>query len=293
MKHWLIATSIIAMLISPSTVMAQKKDVVTVPKSTEYYTIHDKDGNSVSVRFDVKKTEIRIVVNPKEQQNPTMPAQKEEVIIIPLDSSSDERVGGSGGAGVGGSGFSIIVKPISYTDIDNHWARNDILEMSALGLIKGYPDGTFRPNNSISRAEFAALVERILQMSGIKKEGEQPLSRFKDVSQSDWFYMSVNWLENRGNIPNAYYQNGLLKPNEPITREEMAVWLAKEVTSDSIVPAFKDQYQIRFKEEVRKITAAGLLKGYPDNTFRPQGQTTRAEAVTILMRFLRMKGIHQ
>ncbi|WP_164553436.1 S-layer homology domain-containing protein [Brevibacillus marinus] len=301
------------LFLTPISVFAEQKDIIKLPGSTQKYTIYDKDGNSVTVTFNHEKDKIRLVITPPN-------SDELETIEIPKDDTgnddennqddkndkdddknrdknSDEdkdnerRSSKDRERDPSQSGDNHIHVPVNYTDINNHWAKQDILAFSNAGLIQGYPDGTFRPNNPISRAEFAALLERVLEKVGVKKEGEQPPSRFKDVPPSSWYYLSVNWLENRGNIPHDKYPNGLLHPNEPILREEMALWLAHEVSSDKPMPMFKDMAQIRFQEEVRNVTGAGLLLGYPDSTFRPKGQTTRAEAVTILMRFMRSSGL--
>ncbi|UFJ41323.1 S-layer homology domain-containing protein [Brevibacillus humidisoli] len=312
MKRMTAMGMTLVLLISPISVFAEQKDVIKLPGATEQYTIYDQDGNSVTVTFDHEEDEIRVVITPPDSPD----SDEGEVIVIPKedeggddkddhdrdddkdngkDNDSDKDKSDRGRRnnskeGSTDSGDRIVFVPANHSDIKGHWAEEEILALSNMGFIQGYPDGTFRPNNPISRAEFAALLERALNKIGIEKEGEQPHTRFKDVPQSSWYYLSVNWLENRGNIPIDKYPNGLLKPNEPISREEMALWLAKEVASEKTIPAYKDLEQIRFQEEVREAAGAGLLRGYPDDTFRPQGLATRAEAVTILMRFMLANG---
>lgn len=294
MKRYVALGMALPLLLSPVSVYANQKDVISLPQTTKNYTIYDKDGNSLQVEFEHKRKEIQVVVFPPSH------LEEKKVIVIPLKGKDRANDSGSDGDSddkddsTGVSNPPVGEKegtPITYQDIEGHWAKPDITDMVNLELIQGYPDGTFRPNNPISRAEFAALLERVLENVGVEKEGEQTPTRFIDVPSTSWYYLSVNLLENRGNIPHDKYSTGLLHPNEPITREEMALWLAKEVSSDKPMPTFKDMAQIRFQEEVRNVTGAGLLLGYPDGTFKPQGNTTRAEAVTILMRFLRTRDV--
>ena len=106
--------------------------------------------------------------------------------------------------------------PISgnpYVDIDNHWAKASILVMNELGIVKGYEDGTFRPENYITRAEFATMVSRFANMKNIEIKGS-----FKDVTTEHWAYKTINFAKIMGWI--SGYEDGTFKPDNPITRAE-------------------------------------------------------------------------
>lgn len=297
MKRYAVLGLALPLLLSPMSVYANQKDVISLPQSTEKYTIFDKDGNSVQVEFEHNRKEIQVVVSPPSH------TEEKKVIVIPLgkdqtddsgsDGDSDDEDDSKGRSNPPVGEKEGALPPITYEDIEGHWAKPDIIAMVNLELIQGYPDGTFRPNSPISRAEFATLLERVLIQAGLLKEEKSVSTKFSDVFPSEWYYPSVSYLEHNGNIPIEKYSEGKLYPNAPIIREEMALWLSNEVPPASKEKDYKDSKKVQFVEEVHKVTNAGLLQGYPDGTFKPQGNTTRAEAVTILMRFMRFKGLVQ
>lgn len=148
------------------------------------------------------------------------------------------------------------------------------------GLVKGMPDGKFRPDNPISRAEFVALVNRYFQFADA--ESAPP---FRDVKENQWFADEVGAAVRAGYV--SGYPNNEFKPLQSITREEAASIIAKLSTEEkapSSAAAFKDEAQIgRWSlDSVRKVAALGIMKGYPDQTFRPRNPITRAEAIVAL-----------
>ncbi len=260
---------------------AEKKATVSIPEGTSTYKIVDKEGNFVDLVFTYKEDEITVVVSvPNSETAP-------KIITVPLRKTEKTN---RDNAGVDSKNDSMFRVP---TDSVNHWARNDILLMNQLGLLRGYPDGTFKPEKAITRAEYAALLERVLKMTSTVP---QPVatSVFMDVKPNDWFFGPVSSLVVRKNIDPAIYSGRLFSPNAAIPREEIALWTAIDVPE---VPSqhvkFKDESAIKYPADVKKVAAAGLLKGYPDGSFRPTGNTTRAEAATMMVRYLRMKGVIQ
>jgi len=181
------------------------------------------------------------------------------------------------------------LKLYAFADIKDHWAIDYIETMIDMGLLKGYPDGTFRPNNPISRAEFGAVLTRVLEL-----ENKGPLvtgaNFFTDVNTKDWFYDDITKLQKRGNLQASIYHN-ILRPKEAITREEMALWLANEVEAGSNDANYSDNNNMKFSEQVKIISSQQLLKGYPDGRFRPTERTTRAETAALFVRYLELKGI--
>ncbi|MBG9790965.1 S-layer homology domain-containing protein [Brevibacillus laterosporus] len=274
------------LLFGQNTVFAEKKEEVKIPKKTEEYTLYDIDGNFVDLSFWHGRDKIEITIQPPKNK----PNKEElEVITIPVKedrgSSKDDK-SSSDKEFTNGGGTRIIFNPVTYNDTLGHWAGKEIEYMVSLGLLKGYPDGTFRPDNPISKAEFAALLERTIQY--VKKEDMtlQDLT-FHDVNKADWFYSSVKKLEKRGNISIANYPTRKLQPLVTISRQEMGLWISKEVNPSTKVLNFTDSHQIKYKEAVRKVVASNLLQGYPDGTFRPDGNTTRAEVASILVRWIK------
>ena len=263
---------------------AEKKETVSISEGTSVYKIMDKEGNFVVLNFEFQPKEVTVVV--------TVPNTAEKKVIkVPIGQEDGRRGGSSKG---GEEKIGNIPKPndtFLFSDTVNHWARDEIQLMVLLGLLKGYPDGTFRPDKDITKAEFGALLTRAIQLYDQVDTNQQPV-KMHDVKKTDWFYSYVQVLEKRGNISDKIYPKFILNPNKPISREEAAFWLAREVegSKDPDLP-FKDVEKIIFKEEVSKVTKAQLIKGFPDGTFGPFKKTTRAQAASIVLRLLRQKGI--
>lgn len=172
----------------------------------------------------------------------------------------------------------------SGSDIKGHWAEKEINEWVDKGLVGGYKDGNFKPDASISRAEFIALVNRAFGFTESSETG------FNDVSSKDWYYGEVLKAKAAGYI--GGYHDGTIKPKNNINRQEVAAILSRllkvENAADS-VEQFKDKGSIPqwSKGVVGGIVAQGLMKGFKDGTFKPLNNTTRAEAVVILNRALK------
>jgi len=297
-----ISLMLVASLLIPSNAIASstvqsQKDVVTIPNSLSRYQVVDKDGNSVVVDFEFEKTKVDVVITTPAAGESQDPIDK-KVITIPI------KQGGSGGGGGssnndGGSSnqndessSSEIVMPI-FKDTINHWARDDIQFMAFLGLIRGYPDGTFRPERTISKAEFAALLSRAIQISETKPQNYDYPINLLDVKEQDWFSRNVKHLVGRGNIViSEIYPKLKMNPQSPILREEVAYWLANDTKNKkSETKPFKDDSLLQFKEQVYRVSGAGLMKGFPDGSFGPYKSTTRAQAASMIVRLLRDKGI--
>ncbi len=165
-------------------------------------------------------------------------------------------------------------------DTHGHWAEATIEAWRDRGLIDGYEDGSFRPDNNITRAEVCQLIST---MKGL--DGET--GAFSDVSQDDWYFQAVANCAAEGYVTG--YGGGAMRPNQPITRQEAFVIIGKVLgldTTDGSAPGFADAGNIApwAVGSVNALNKAGLLSGYGDNTVRPLRNTTRAEMVTMLNR---------
>jgi len=168
-------------------------------------------------------------------------------------------------------------------DIQNHWAGKQISDWVTKGLIKGYPDGTFKPDNSITRAEFMSLANRSF---GFVTDAH---IEFSDVLPTDWFAGEVAKAASVGYI--AGYEDGTIRPNKMISRQESAVILARILkldlsTASSQASNFKDAKEIPSwsKGVVCALAAKNIMNGYPDGSFQPGTLISRAEAVVMLDR---------
>lgn len=168
------------------------------------------------------------------------------------------------------------------TDISGHWAEDTILKWIEDGLADGYSDGTFRPNRDITRAEFMKLVNNTF---GFVEETEIV---YTDVIESQWYFDTVKKAQAAGYIDG--YDDGTLRPNNPITREEVATIITRIMKleeNEEMVERFKDKDSIKWSRGyVGAVAKAGLMEGYDDGTFRPQRNITRAEAVYALNNIL-------
>lgn len=171
-------------------------------------------------------------------------------------------------------------QPEEFQDTANHWAENFIKRLMVAGAISGYPDGTFRPDNTITRAEFIVITAKVL---GLKPEDG---GVFTDTA-GHWAQGSISSGVAHG-IVSGYDANNF-GPDDPITREQMAVMISKAAQlSGGEGEPYADSSQIASwaREAVAAASAEKIISGYPDNTFRPQAGATRAEAVTVIVKAL-------
>lgn len=182
-------------------------------------------------------------------------------------------------------------------DVTGNWASTYITDMVALGVFKGYPDNTFKPSKSVTRAEFSAAAERILNLPSPEEAAE-----LKDVSETFWGFKSIQKV-----LPYLpIYADGSFRPNAPATREDiaaalvMATGLDKMAVDPSTVDViFKDAKGISpdLKPLIAIAVNQKLVKGYKvvedggwynDGTndynlyFKPQNFVTRAETSYLL-----------
>ena len=168
-------------------------------------------------------------------------------------------------------------------DVKEHWAGAVITEWLDGSLASGYPDGAFKPDNSVTRAEFMTMVNRVMGFT------DKADINFPNVKKEGWYYDEIARAVEAGYITGD--ANGTMSPNREISRQEVSVILFRLLKLDAEkqnrpVDGFQDYGNIGSwsKEEVNAVVAAGYLEGYPDMTFKPDRATTRAEAVVILNR---------
>lgn len=170
----------------------------------------------------------------------------------------------------------------AFSDTAGHWAENSIKELVGLGVIGGYPDGTFRPDNKITRAEFATILVKAFKLEAQKGKV------FADTA-GHWAQDTIATAAYYGLVKG--YDANTFGPDDPITREQMAAMMvrAAKLTPVAAEIAFKDSASISgwAREAVATAVKNGIISGYPDNTLRPQGHATRAEAATVVLKALK------
>lgn len=199
--------------------------------------------------------------------------------------------GGSYGGGGGGSYVTSTASPTMPTDepktdefgdMANHWAREYAVKLLNRGIINGFPDGNFRPDQSITRAEFAKMVVLAL---GLHANGAD---LYPDVISDSWYYSFVAAATEAGLINGD--GNGFL-PDHMIARQDAATILARAMTYKNKVlpefdPEFRDSEYIAdyARNAVNSLCGLGIITG-DNGAFRPADSLTRAEASALFVRF--------
>jgi len=169
--------------------------------------------------------------------------------------------------------------PTVLTDIAGHWAEAEIRALVEEGAIAGYPGGTFKPNNNITRAEFATVLVKAFDLEA----GEGMV--FSDT-ENHWAKDDIATANAHGIIKG--YSDEKFGPNDQITREQAAVMVAvaADLAAGEQALAFTDSAKISAwaRSAVAAAAEAEIINGYPDGSFQPQGQATRAEAAVIFVR---------
>lgn len=173
---------------------------------------------------------------------------------------------------------------IELTDIKGHWAESQIINFVSNGYVGGYPDSTFRPNNSITRAEFVKIFNKYFGLT--KTSGKV----FNDTT-THWAKSEIDIAVTNG-VANGVSATEF-KPDEPITREQAAVMICnyKKISDKNHdkINKYSDKGNVSSwaKDSVEGVIEKGYMSGYSDNTFRPKNNITRAEAVVTLSRIIK------
>jgi hypothetical protein len=198
-----------------------------------------------------------------------------------VDCEDDVLMVGSNG------GAALRLEHEEFQDSSSHWAREHISKMSAMGYVKGDGDA-FRPNDSITRAEFVTLVTRIIG-ADIRDGMDNP---FTDIGDQSWYRDNVLAAADLGIV--GGYPDGSFRPDGQITRAEIAAILGKlyqeEIPKediDSILSGYSDSIPRWAWESVAKVTDHEIIKGFPDGSFGGARPATRAEAAVMLYRYLK------
>ncbi len=182
-------------------------------------------------------------------------------------------------------GAAIYKEMMQFADVEGHWAAASISRMAEMSYVEGDSRG-FRPNDSITRAEFVVLLTRFLGL-----DTEISISSFKDVSIDSWFGKSIAAAVEKGLVNG--YSDGSFKPSGKITRTEIAAILGRVMDSElsesqinGILSAFKDTVPTWAKATAAKAVRAGIIDGFPDGSFGGTQNATRAQTAVMLLRLL-------
>lgn len=207
----------------------------------------------------------------------TIPADKPADTVITVTYTKE-----SSGGGGGGGGHRPKPKPTVEIPDDDALGLNNT---DHFAYIVGYGNGEVQPQNSITRAEVAAIFFRLLE-DGIRSENFTHQNDFSDVAADAWYCSSVSTLSRMGII--AGYPDGTFRPNAPITRAEFAAIATRfDNNGDKTPVSFTDIIGHWAEGEITVAANHGWVSGYGDDTFRPQNQITRAETMSLVNRVLK------
>ena len=236
----------------------------------------------------------------------TVPKGKDQTFTITPDSGyhiKDVLVNGKSVGAVSTYTFENVTEnhTIRATFAKNHTPGHptqpeqpkvEIPDDDALGLnmddhfayIIGYPDGTVQPNGQITRAEVTTIFFRLLT-DDVRDENLTKTNRYSDVAATSWYNTAVSTLSSMGIITG--YPDGTFRPNAAITRAEFAAIAARfDNDGDKTAAKFSDIATHWAKDEISIAYNNGWITGYPDGTFGPQRDITRAETMTLVNRVL-------
>ena len=243
----------------------------------------DEDGKDVPVAVDPKTGEI--IVKPGKNVDGPITVTVEDpdltdgkkVIEVPV--KGHEKGRDDNGSNSGKDDGGIWLKPVNPTDnnkVDDNKGNKEKHETAIHKLyIYGYKDNTFRPEGNMTRAEAAAMIARLkgLDMSNNAKPN------FSDV-KSAWYNSSINAVVSAGYMKG--YPDGTFAPNGKITRAEFAQMIMDIDKANGAAVPFADVKGHWAEAAIAQAYGNGRIAGYPDSTFRPNNNITRAEAVTVL-----------
>lgn len=195
------------------------------------------------------------------------------------------------------SSYSVIWHPLTFADVENHWAKDAVNDMGSRMVINGVNKTTFNPNADITRAEFAAIIIRGL---GLKREGK---TAFADVPANSWYAGAVETASEYGLITG--FEDSTFQPNAPITREQAMNIIAKAMkltgladqpgTMDAtiVLAAFTDAGNIGVwaKDSLALAAKVGLISGRGGNKLEAKANITRAEVAVLIQRLLEKSGL--
>lgn len=190
----------------------------------------------------------------------------------------------SAGGGGGGGGVTTIDKTRKYTkDIFGHEHPTHI------GYINGYPDGSVKPEGDISREEMTAILYRITN-----HDYEEPFvatgDAFPDVEAGRWSAHDIEYMTDKKVIYG--YPNGEFMPTRSLTRAEFATLIFRftGIEKAKISNPFTDVEEVHWAyNEILALAESGLMEGYPDKTYKPENNITRAEVMTVINKLLGRK----
>lgn len=192
----------------------------------------------------------------------------------------------------------VFAQTINYSDVPNdHWAKDFITELTKMGIIDGFPDGTFRPNGPVTRAQFAAMLRRANQEEYWDKPDIRDSVDFTDVSTRYWAAIAIDSAIETGFMRG--YPGNIFRPELNIPREQVFVSLANGLgysstqEPSSVLSIYDDASSIPqyARTPIAAATANQLVVNYPNRArLNPNSNATRAEVAAAIYQALVVDG---
>lgn len=169
----------------------------------------------------------------------------------------------------------------AFSDMDGHWAEDYASLLAKQGIINGYEDGSFRPDNPVTRAELSKIITEAFDIKGASQ------SQFSDVLSGDWFEPYVSAAASAG-IVNGY--DGKFDPNSNVARQDAALMIYRAISLTHKLGIgytfFADETSIAeyAAQEISALAEIGIVTGNENNEFNPHGSLTRGEAAALVLR---------
>lgn len=199
----------------------------------------------------------------------------------PISVSGPKGNGGSTGGSVGGSVQGSTAS--AFSDMKGHWAEEYAKVLSSKKIISGYEDGSFKPENNVTRAEITKMIVNAFNVAGANEVS------FADVSKDSWYYEFVKRASAAG-IINGY--DGIFNPEGHLTRQDASLIVFRALDSINKLPkgtaSFKDENNISAYalEAVKALGTIKVLNGDTEGNFNPAAPITRAEITAVICRAL-------
>lgn len=191
--------------------------------------------------------------------------------------------------------YVVAENTVSFTDMLEHWGKSFVQLAAAKGLVDGVGDGKYDPNRTVTRAEFTAMLVRSLGR-GTSTGSTSP---YDDEKSGAWYFDEITKAKELGLF--NFVNGNSFKPDQPLTREEMASMLAEVISLEKLpitkefvsLDGYKDivSTDAAYLEDVRLMVKLQIMTGTGANSFSPKGETTRAQAAVVFIRMLQALGM--
>jgi len=271
-------------------------DVLTDTFAAECAFINNADYNSLSSKDDV------FIEMSKKTYNKYEDIESEFAKAVALAKKNAENTNPGkdfSGSGSTGSSVSFPANPsvIAPTDVpqfhdlpQSHWSYENVMELCKKNVIAGYEDGSFRPDNPVTRAEYVKLI--VTAFGHITASG----ASFSDVDETDWYYPYISAACNAGIVLGN--PDGSFCPDDRISRQDAAVMLYRALGrnveyNSGLSLSFADSQLIAdyCLEAVSALSSRGIINGDDTGAFRPLGQTKRSEAAKMISCTIALAGV--